>query len=394
MGGDGISIRVIKRNTETVEEEANMDSVVCCNFVCWKLLCNSEQELHDAVVVDKVPIEARKHEYYVIGEADAIPSLELSLRHSRTGDIFWMRTSHRFAYSSVGRKGNGNSLPESRDMNSLETNTVNNYHGSNIISDDDAINMIQTVDETAASVVPAIEPETYLEYLVEIVSISQTCVGAMNLIKQLKAKNNTDEVELAVTGDSEPSNADCILADVEIRRICGNRWFSYGEYLRASKCYAKGIKIAENYLHGEQEAASKQVEELENTVNETDLDTNLVEKPVEITINPEIQTSLINSLNNLAACNISLGDFKHAKEVCINVLLWDVTNIKVLKCLLRYLDMIVIKTISKFSASTIFDCRHYYEPLKPAWLFTSTTRLIYVLRSCTLTTLQIRINTI
>ncbi len=53
--------------------------------------------------LDGNAIETVKNERFKIGEGDAIPGLELSLRHSRLGETFRVRCSPRFAWGQEGR---------------------------------------------------------------------------------------------------------------------------------------------------------------------------------------------------------------------------------------------------------------------------------------------------
>ena len=92
-----------------------------------------------------------------------------------------------------------------------------------------------------------------------------------------------------------------IIEAITLRKECGNRWFSYNDFIKAAHAYSKGVKIAEA-----------------NLTDENDSNHDI------------IQALYVACLNNLAACHLSAAQFSKAKEICIRVLELEPNNIKAL----------------------------------------------------------------
>lgn len=231
MGTD-IRVKYIQKNM--ANDIASFGTIVTCNFKTF-------------VANSTVPLEELENQRFKIGDGDAVPGLELPLRHSRVGDHFLISCSSKFAFGPSGR-------PE-----------VKPSKGSAIAS------------------FPAILPDTDLVFDVTIL-----------------AHNTEDNYSI---GSRE--HAEFILS---VRKECGNRWFSYGDYSRAARAYSKGAEAADGYLKSIVESSS------DNALNSVD-ETVVVEL-------------YLACLNNLAACYLSKGENLKAKEVCIRVLELDPRNIK------------------------------------------------------------------
>jgi hypothetical protein len=76
---------------------AEMNDVVHCNITTY-------------IVGSITPIESTYNERYKIGEGDAVPGIELPLRHSHVGDTIRIKCTSRFAWSSEGRPATKTSL--------------------------------------------------------------------------------------------------------------------------------------------------------------------------------------------------------------------------------------------------------------------------------------------
>ena len=142
------------------------------------------------------------------------------------------------------------------------------------------------------SIIPAIPPNQDLEYEVEVVSHEDYEADGM-------------------------SSRDQCLSEVLLRKDCGNRWFSYGDFLRAGRAYSKGAETGENYLKSRPQS--------EDSMGEEALAAIKTEHEKDI----PVITAYIACLNNLAACHISRADFLKAKEVrgdfdfaCYTIWLW------------------------------------------------------------------------
>ena len=195
-----------------------------------------------------------------------------------------------------------------------------------------------------ASPLVAIPPNADLEYYIEVIGHYETAAAAAagttssselesRLELEVKSEiSNENENENEKENERNIINKQILdtLAASELRRVCGNRWFSYGDYPKAKKSYAKGVEIAQNYLSNEPE-----------NENET---TDLVDKNLEIenireeTIIPGevsgskglLMVSLISCLGNLAACHLSMKEYIKTKEICVRVLELEPDNIKAL----------------------------------------------------------------
>ena len=178
-------------------------------------------------------------------------------RHSRVGDIYWLRSSYKFAYGVLGRSG----IPRE----SVRDTTTKDVK-----------------DTTEAGTVVAVPPNMDLEFYIEVTGHYLSAFAAAKAI----LPRNKEEIT-SVDGVGSTSSEDAVshvahvLADTDLRRTCGNRWFSFGDYPKAGKAYVKGIEYAKSYLQSESGAevgkleAEKSTNEgtVENTEAETEDDT-------------------------------------------------------------------------------------------------------------------------
>mmetsp|Transcript_55 Transcript_55/g.105 ORF Transcript_55/g.105 Transcript_55/m.105 type:complete len:443 (-) Transcript_55:73-1401(-) len=181
------------------------------------------------------PVEVMHGASFKIGDGDAVPGLELPLRHSSVGEHFRARCDSKFAFGPVGRKGSG------------------------------------TVQE--------IPPNTDLEFDVKV----------------LEHRDAADTSSLEAT-----------LFEVSIKKESGNRWFSYGDFMRAGRNFSQGGKAAETLLGN--------MDSLDDT-EDGQMARNLFKL-------------YVDCLNNLAACHLSVDDSFKAREACIKVLEMDPNNKK------------------------------------------------------------------
>mmetsp|Transcript_26876 Transcript_26876/g.25739 ORF Transcript_26876/g.25739 Transcript_26876/m.25739 type:complete len:365 (+) Transcript_26876:21-1115(+) len=274
-----------KHLTHGEGEAAEMGTIVSCNITGYF----GDDEEHNK------PFEEQKNQVFVIGEMDSIPAIELSLRHSKLGDIYRLKTSYKFAYGLLGRPG---------------------------ISKEKWLNL---TSEAKCPPVVEILPEADLEYIIEVtghyssayaaasavrakVSVSSSASGIANgvytsvgdIISAVSAVNVSDcDVD---TSSNDDSASLMTLADTTLRKDCGNRWFSYGDYTKAKKAYYKGIQISETYLK---------------------------EAPEDEDYSPLMEV-YVTCMNNMAACYLSMKEYTKAKEICVRILQNDPDNVKAL----------------------------------------------------------------
>ena len=193
----------------------------------------------------KEPFETLRDQVFVIGEMDSIPSIELTLRyscfvciihfyfgiqrklttvsnrrHSRVGDIYWLRSSYKFAYGVVGRPG----LPR-------ESLSIAATAGST-----------ESASKTGGMI--AVLPNADLEYYIEVTGHHATAADAAKFIKSLRTVGVSNDVLSGTKTlglDDDDSDSINALADTELRKECGNRWFAWGDFPKAGKAYSKGI---------------------------------------------------------------------------------------------------------------------------------------------------------
>ena len=133
-----------------------------------------------------------------------------------------------------------------------------------------------------AGPVVAVPPNMDLEFYIEVTGHYSSAFAAAKAISLRNREDITliDEQVATTALEVTGSHVSQVLADTDLRRTCGNRWFSYGDYPKAGKAYAKGIEHAKNYLQGDSTAegakseAKKTSDEdtVENTEPEADDD--------------------------------------------------------------------------------------------------------------------------
>lgn len=147
----------------------------------------------------------------------------------------------------------------------------------------------------ATELSPEVPPETAVEYEVEVLDHLDNVTSTLSPAQQCGF-------------------------DVNLRKEAGNRWYSYGDFRRAAQSYSKGIKTAEGFLgnsEGPSISSSQSDNEREEALNEQ-------------ANRDQIFQLWMACLNNLAACKISLKEFRVAKEICTSILEQDPRNIKAL----------------------------------------------------------------
>lgn len=112
-----------------------------------------------------------------------------------------------------------------------------------------------------------------------------------------------------ISGLSPISSA---LEELVLRKQCGNRWFSYKEFLKAGRAYSKGIQSSEAVLTAVTDMLSKEIDDNNKSVC------------------IQFQENYLTCLTNLAAVYLSTNEFTKAKDVCIQVLEMQPVNTRAL----------------------------------------------------------------
>ena len=175
-------------------------------------------------------------------------------------------------------------------------------------------------------------PNENLEYYIEVTGHHESAAAAAIAI----ASSSGTKVEGSVTDDPIVE----VTAETELRKVCGNRWFSYGDFPKAGKSYAKGIQIASNFLQTEPDDDDENENENKNERVVEILDEDIQEKEKVEVDKSEIEedsaskgilmVSFISCLNNLSACHLSMKEYTKAKELCVRVLELEPDNLKAL----------------------------------------------------------------
>ena len=323
----GIAVNTIVLSARDEQHTAKMGKIVCCNYLIWFLNSADTDDVlaEERMITEDVPFEVQTNKLFTIGEGDTTMALELALRHSQQGDLLFLRAASKFAYSVTGRPGTATNIPTVTHVSSLTSRTFNHDEAFAKL---DAYLPTNKGGVTAPLV--AIPANTDLEFLVQVVGVYDNPVIALRLAmpdydtrcvekeKEWGLKNNaiTTVTENQTTvGDEEGDGgvinnpAERVVAEMNIRKIAGNGWFANGDFIRASKCYAKAIQMADVYLSEEKKMdEEEQAAGIDNSSNSSSAE-----------YLEEITSLLIAALNNLAACHMSKGDHFKAKEVCVRV---------------------------------------------------------------------------
>ena len=286
---------MIQRESPGVGEIAEYGTYVKCNLKGYYYSLQAMQRSTE------VPFETLKSQTYQIGEGDAIPGLELALRHSRVGEKLTVYCASRFAYGATGRnlkvEDNGKKEPFENQNEHSKTNK----------------------DTTPAT----IPPDQDVEYYVEILThrTDRELDDEFQSRYEAEVKNIENEEQ-----KSEILNRLLVLQSLQSRKESGNRWFSYGEFARAAKAYSKATQVAEGYFNKPIPPEESDGKSLEEKVMESE-----AKKEERI---PEEDTEVVqiyvSCLNNLAACKLAQKDYYQAKDLCTKVLEFSPFNPKAL----------------------------------------------------------------
>ena len=233
-------------------------------------------------------------------------------RHSTVGDIYWLRSSFKFAFGLLGRRG------VARDL---------------------VIDPVTTPGQPSPIV--AIPPNMDLEYYVEVLGHYENAAAAATAAAAGADIPTTSSsgFSLAEGNKEETSMIHSpildSLADTELRRVCGNRWFSYGDFPKAKKSYARGVELAQAYLSHEQgpENENENEDQVTELADDDNIDKETLDQDtpdVDSVNRGLLMVSLISCLGNLAACHLSMKEYAKTKEICVRVLELEPDNIKAL----------------------------------------------------------------
>jgi tetratricopeptide (TPR) repeat protein len=289
MGKDLLLLRL--RNGEG--DMAEFGTIVICNLKGYFFSFSEQRRTSEN------PFEELKNQAYQIGEGDAVPGLELGLRHSRKGDILRVYCAAKFAYGFQGR-------------------------------------CYQNGEPIASSSVVPIPPSTDLEYEIEILDHRVDYELDSSLLSKYEAEV-TQFMTMNKTLTEEEKNIQQqtifarykTLQSMILRKEVGNRWFITHEYARAAKAYSKATQFAQTYFNPETEKKPSLGETMEETAKRIEAEEEKKNKPI-----AENDTDLVEvylaCLNNLAACKLSMKEYIAAKDLCVQVLQMDANNAKAL----------------------------------------------------------------
>lgn len=284
MGRDIVVQRLVAMHGEIAE----VNVTVCCDLKGYFYSSAERRRLREE------PFEVAENQCYQIGEGDAMPGLELGLRHSKVGETLRIRIASRFAYGEGGR----------------------NYDPAAISPGDLSLSNVP---------VGVIPPNMDLEYEVTVrahVPDSALCEDMQQRYEALTAGMAEDDEDgrRAILGRLQ------VLQGLTLRKDAGNRWFHGKDYPRAAKAYSRATKLADSYFNKEkndklslaetlEDKAQAMAEAEQRTVPAADL---------------EVVAVYVTCLNNLVACKLSQGDYLQAKDLCVKVLEMEPRNAKAL----------------------------------------------------------------
>ena len=196
--------------------------------------------------------------------------LELALRHARVGETFRVRCSSRFCWGTAGVAARP-PAPE----------------GSFIIP-----------------------PNSDIEFIVMILSHS---------IFYRPPDSGLDAADYEETAENEA------YLETALRKASGTRWYRYGDFTRAGRCYSKAAEAAEKALHAKLPAAPAPPlpPNLPSDVSSQVAQHLAPSGPLPgepVQLDPRWVQLMVSSLDNLAACHLQTAQPLRAREACIKAL--------------------------------------------------------------------------
>jgi len=289
---------------------------------------------------------------YKIGEGDAVPGLEMAMRYSHRQETLRVKFNSRFGYGTVGR-------PAIAISNVAPTPSTNS--GSEI-------------GKIGTKSIPAIPPDTDLEYEIEVVNhiaegeIDPDILHAHGTSEEDLPAATSDTSAQVVDADSKVAERMVALTEITLRKEAGNRWFSYGDFTRAAQAYSKGTQIADRYFNSSQSgppgttagagagagaggavgqspeakaavdrlvnsqagASPEALKAAEEALAKAEEEKQRKQQEAIPVRDQPIVGAYVHCLNNMAACLLKKGEASKAKDVCVRVLELDPVNQKAL----------------------------------------------------------------
>lgn len=303
MGKD-IRIHRVRSVDSASSSMAEVGTIVKCNLRGYYYSIAKEKRLNPE------PFETMENQYYQIGEGDAIPGLELPLRHSRVGEIIRCTSSARFAYGSIGR-------------------CVDKLHKNEDSTEDKDGNIDSDfVPIKLRGNTPIVPPNVDLEYEIEILGH----FGDRDINPDTIRKHQS-EVDCVSNDEEKRQKLLHRLLTVQLmnyRKDCGNRWFNYDEFGRAAKAYSAATKLAESYFNSStSNTVVDETNTLEDRIKAVEANERAKSEPIAAE-DVDVVSAYVTCLNNLAACKVSQGEFAAAKDLCVKVLQFSPGNGKAL----------------------------------------------------------------
>ena len=249
---------LIEEINDPREDCVKMGTVVECDLRGYLLKRDGATTLGDCMRgADEAPFEIL-HARYQIGEGDCFPGLELALKYAIPRVPYRMRCSSKFGWGPSGRCATtvgGLDVPAGAD----------------------------------------------LEYEILVTS-------SLNDDELATPHSAPDDDEQLINQEAFDQQCSAVNDKALLRKECGNRWFSYKDYSRASRSYSKGVKLSEAFLGSIQQPETDSMTSCHRSL----VDTRLA------------------LLTNLASCHLLTEQFSKARDVCIAVLELDPGNKKAL----------------------------------------------------------------
>lgn len=350
----------VKKLVEGEGQSADMKSTVYCSLRMSILTPDSN---NGTMKLEEV--ETLNNERYMVGESDCIPGLELPLRHSKAGDRFLVRCHSKFAYGPNGRPELKTKCADGSVHITRAVPPNSNLQFEVYVKDH--FDEFQEGEEMALAAAVELMRDgsdggngggDSGDSFVDTVGVDSDATADTAGFSSKKSNQPKFAYKRSTNTRGDP--VDVIRNNIVFRKEIGNRWFSYKDYQKAARAYAKGIKTAEDYVSRQVPKTPEQVQEESiraqladkqqstheptpeekfmtdkeriNKINATAAAEAKkaadAQKGQEVKLDPGIITEYVHCLNNLTTSYILLEQWTAAKDVCLRVLELDRNNVK------------------------------------------------------------------
>lgn len=216
------------------------------------------------------------------------------MRHSKPGDELLVRCSARFAWGLQGRKAPAAAAASTASSGGSSGGGTDGGGGIPAGAD------VEFEAEVLSHAADLLDPKLAAEAAEAAPVLTVVSAGT----------------EATTSASSPPAAASVLMGteelvhyvDVQLRRTSGNRWYRWGDFARAGRCYSKAAEAAEKMIFPPQPDAAAIVESGGRVLQEA---------PKERKVNRRWLDLYVASINNLAATHLQNGDPLKAREACI-----------------------------------------------------------------------------